>query len=104
MYIAMNRFKVRNGAEQAFENVWKSRDSTLSQMKGFRGFHLLRGPVNEAEGYTLFASHAVWESHEDFVFWTKSENFRAAHKNAGQNKTLYLGHPQFEGFSVVEGA
>ncbi|MGO4838382.1 antibiotic biosynthesis monooxygenase, partial [Rhizobiaceae sp. 2RAB30] len=27
-----------------------------------------------------------------------------AHKNAGQNKVLYLGHPQFEGFSVVEGA
>jgi heme-degrading monooxygenase HmoA len=104
MYIAMNRFKVQNGAEQAFEDVWKSRNSSLSQMKGFVDFHLLRGPFNEAEGYTLFASHAVWESYEDFVAWTKSENFRAAHKSAGQNKVLYIGHPQFEGFSVVEGA
>ncbi|BCH32168.1 antibiotic biosynthesis monooxygenase [Mesorhizobium sp. L-8-10] len=104
MYIAMNRFKVQNGSEQAFEDVWKNRDSTLSEMKGFREFHLLRGPVNEQEGYTLFASHAVWDSYEDFTAWTKSENFRAAHKNAGQNKVLYLGHPQFEGFSVVEGA
>lgn len=104
MYIAMNRFKVQNGSEQAFEDVWKNRDSTLSEMKGFREFHLLRGPVNEQEGYTLFASHAVWDSYEDFIAWTKSENFRAAHKNAGQNKVLYLGHPQFEGFSVVEGA
>ncbi|BCH24433.1 antibiotic biosynthesis monooxygenase family protein [Mesorhizobium sp. L-8-3] len=104
MYIAMNRFKVQNGSEQAFEDVWKNRDSTLSEMKGFREFHLLRGPVNEQEGYTLFASHAVWDSYEDFTTWTKSENFRAAHKNAGQNKVLYLGHPQFEGFSVVEGA
>lgn len=104
MYIAMNRFKVQTGSEQAFEDVWKNRDSTLSEMKGFREFHLLRGPVNEQEGYTLFASHAVWDSYEDFIAWTKSENFRAAHKNAGQNKVLYLGHPHFEGFSVVEGA
>jgi heme-degrading monooxygenase HmoA len=104
MYIAMNRFKVQNGSEEAFENIWKNRDSSLSEMAGFKQFHLLRGPVNEAEGYTLFASHTVWASHEDFVAWTKSENFRAAHKNAGNNKAVYIGHPQFEGFSVVEGA
>lgn len=104
MFIAMNRFKVRAGSEEPFEAVWKGRDSTLDQMKGFKTFHLLRGPFNEAEGYTLFASHTVWDSHEDFVAWTKSENFRAAHRNAGQNGPLYLGHPQFEGFSVVEGA
>ena len=104
MYIAMNRFKVQNGSESDFEEVWKSRDSTLDQMKGFREFLLLRGPVNEAEGYTLFASHTIWESYEDFVAWTKSQNFRDGHKNAGKGKTIYLGHPQFEGFSVVEGA
>ena len=104
MFIAMNRFKVRTGSEEAFEQVWKNRDSSLSEMKGFQQFHLLRGPVNEAEGYTLFASHTVWASHEDFVAWTKSQNFRDAHKNAGKGKTIYLGHPQFEGFSVVEGA
>ena len=104
MYIAMNRFKVKNGSEEDFENVWKGRDSTLHEMKGFREFHLLRGPVNEEEGYTLFASHTVWESHDDFVAWTKSQNFRDAHRNAGDRKPAYLGHPQFEGFSVVEGA
>ena len=107
MYIAMNRFKVARGSEEDFENVWKGRDSTLHEMKGFKEFHLLRGPVNEAEGYTLFASHTVWASHDDFVAWTKSENFRAAHRNAGNAggaKPTYLGHPQFEGFSVVEGA
>ncbi|AWC23578.1 heme-degrading monooxygenase IsdG [Aminobacter sp. MSH1] len=104
MYIAMNRFKVQNGSETAFEDVWKNRDSSLSEMKGFREFHLLRGPVNEAEDYTLYASHTVWASQDDFVAWTKSENFRAAHKNAGSSKASYVGHPQFEGFSVVEGA
>ena len=104
MYIAMNRFKVQKGSEETFENIWKNRDSSLSEMKGFKEFHLLRGPVSEDEGYTLFASHTVWASREDFVAWTKSENFRAAHRNAGDNKGVYIGHPQFEGFSVVEGA
>jgi heme-degrading monooxygenase HmoA len=104
MYIAMNRFKVGKGSEEDFEAVWKGRDSTLGEMKGFRSFHLLRGPENAEEGYTLFASHTVWESKDDFVAWTKSENFRAAHRNAGGSKPLYVGHPQFEGFSVVEGA
>ena len=104
MYIAMNRFKVRNGAEQQFEDVWKNRNSTLDEMKGFRSFNLLKGPVNEDEGYTLYASHTIWESHDDFVAWTKSQNFRDSHRNAGAGRQVtYLGHPQFEGFSVVEG-
>ena len=104
MYIAMNRFKVQKGSEEAFEAVWKGRDTTLHEMKGFREFHLLRGPVNEEAGYTLYSSHAVWESEEDFRNWTKSENFRNAHKNAGQSKVLYVGHPEFEGFTVIQGA
>lgn len=107
MFIAMNRFKVAKGAEDAFETVWKTRDSKLSEMNGFRDFHLLKGPANEDEGYTLYASHTVWATQDDFVAWTKSQNFRDAHKNAGNRGAAaptYLGHPQFEGFSVVEGA
>lgn len=104
MYIAMNRFKVKTGSEADFEQVWKGRESSLSEMDGFKSFHLLRGPHNEDEGYTLFASHTVWASQDDFLAWTRSQQFRDAHKNAGSNKPLYLGHPQFEGFSVIEGA
>lgn len=102
MFIAMNRFKVVKGHEDAFEEVWKGRDKRLGEMKGFVDFHLLRGP--EAEDHTLYASHTIWTSREDFELWTRSEQFRDAHKNAGQNKVHYLGHPQFEGFSAVDGA
>lgn len=104
MFIAMNRFKVKAGSEEEFETIWKNRDSKLSEMKGFQQFKLLRGPVNEEEGYTLFASHTIWESQDDFVAWTKSQTFRDSHKNAGTGPVTYMGHPQFEGFSVVEGA
>lgn len=99
MYIAMNRFKVTKGSETKFEDVWRNRDRRLTEVDGFVEFHLLRGP--EAEDHTLFASHTIWRSQDDFVNWTRSQHFRDAHANAGDNKGLYLGHPQFEGFDVV---
>ncbi|EFM55625.1 antibiotic biosynthesis monooxygenase [Brucella sp. BO3] len=103
MFIAMNRFKVCIGSETDFETVWKNRDSQISDVPGFESFHLLRGVTNEDEGYTLYASHTVWRSQEDFIGWTRSEQFRHAHRNAGENKPLYLGSPQFEGFTAILG-
>jgi heme-degrading monooxygenase HmoA len=100
MYIAMNRFQVIPGQEEAFENVWLSRDTHLQDVPGFVEFHLLRGPAQE--DHTLFSSHTVWRSREDFEAWTRSEAFRQAHRDAGGNKPLYLGHPNFEGFEVIQ--
>ena len=100
MYIAMNRFRVAKGSEKAFEQVWLPRDSLLDSVPGFMEFHLLKGP--EAEGHTLYASHTVWENRASFEAWTRSDSFRAAHSRAGDHKTLYLDHPQFEGFEVLQ--
>jgi heme-degrading monooxygenase HmoA len=99
MFIAMNRFRIAPGSEGVFEELWRSRDSQLEGVPGFREFHLLRGPSDEE--CTLFASHTVWESREAFEAWTKSESFVKAHANARAPKGTYLGHPQFEGFEVV---
>ncbi len=102
MFIAMNRFMVAKGAEQDFEHMWMSRDSQLQSVPGFVEFHLLRGP--EREDHVLYSSHVIWRSREAFEAWTRSEAFRAAHKDAGQERprSLYLGHPQFEGFEVIQ--
>jgi heme-degrading monooxygenase HmoA len=100
MFIAMNRFRVLRGSEADFETVWTSRDTHLRDVPGFVTFHLLRGP--EREDHTLFASHTIWASRSDFEAWTTSEAFRLAHRNAGGNKPLYQGHPEFEGFDVVQ--
>jgi heme-degrading monooxygenase HmoA len=100
MFIAMNRFKVIPDQAQAFETVWLSRDTHLDGVPGFVAFHLLRGPANE--DHTLYSSHTVWRSREDFEAWTRSEAFRAAHARAGGGKPMYLGHPQFEGFESLQ--
>src|SRR5882724_13562106 len=80
MFIAMNRFRVKRGSEDAFERVWLNRDSQLHKVPGFVEFHLLKGP--EAEDHTLYASHTIWADHSAFDAWTKSEAFRAAHAKA----------------------
>ncbi len=100
-YIAMNRFKIAEGREADFEDVWRSRESRLKELKGFREFRLLKGP--ERDGHTLYSSHVLWDSKADFEAWTKSEQFRTSHRNAGGNRSkgTILGHPEFEGFETI---
>jgi len=100
MYFAMNRFTVPLENADDFEAVWLGRDSHLREMEGFVEFHMLKGP--EDEGKRLYASHTVWESEEAFLAWTKSQQFRDAHANAGQTRKLHDGHPRFEGFAAIQ--
>ncbi|HEX3346953.1 MAG TPA: antibiotic biosynthesis monooxygenase [Acetobacteraceae bacterium] len=104
MFIAMNRFKVAPGSGAAFEHLWKSRETHLHEVPGFVEFHLLRGP--EKDDHVLYSSHTIWAHREAFEAWTRSEAFRAAHRDAGNvnrgDAPLYLGHPEFEGFEVIQ--
>ena len=99
MFIAMNRFRIKKGEEAAFERMWAERDSQLSTVPGFVEFNLLRGA--DGEDHTLYASHTVWQSPKHFEDWTQSEAFRKAHGQAGGGRDLYLGPPEFEGFTAV---
>ena len=100
MFIAMNRFKVVKGSEGDFEQLWLGRETHLGSVPGFVEFHLAKGPARD--DHTLYASHTVWASQGAFENWTRSEAFRMAHKGAGANGALYQGHPEFEGFEVIQ--
>ena len=101
MFVAMNRFRIVKEHTAEFEEMWRTRDSHLQQTPGFTSFTLLRGA--EKDDHILYASHSVWESQAAFEAWTRSESFRLAHAGAGGRRQLYLGHPEFEGFSAVSG-
>lgn len=100
MFIAMNRFKVALGSEREFEEHWLRRESHLEKMPGFVEFHLLRGP--EKEDHRLYSSHTLWTSRAAFEAWTRSDAFRESHARAGNARAAYLGHPEFEGFDVIQ--
>jgi heme-degrading monooxygenase HmoA len=101
MYLAMNRFTVRPENADAFEALWLGRDSHLKEMEGFVEFHMLKSKERE-DGTILYASHTVWESEAAFSAWTRSEQFRAAHANAGSTRKLHEGQPSFEGFTAIQ--
>lgn len=100
MYLTMNRFKVKLGQEDAFETLWKTRDSHLKEVEGFIAFHLMKG--ERKDGYRLYASHTAWESEDAFRAWTRSEAFRKAHAGAGGSGDLYEGAPELEIFDSVQ--
>ncbi|WP_425090257.1 antibiotic biosynthesis monooxygenase family protein [Tropicimonas sp. S265A] len=100
MYLTMNRFRVNADQTEAFEAVWKSRDSHLKTVDGFVSFHLMKG--EEADGVRLYASHTMWRDHAAFEAWTKSEAFRAAHKGAKSSADMYDGPPVLEVFESVQ--
>jgi heme-degrading monooxygenase HmoA len=102
MFIAMNRFKVIKESAQDFEAIWLNRESHLQTLPGFVEFHMLKGP--EREDHVLYASHTVWRTKADFEAWTRSDAFRASHarSNTSERKPTYLGHPEFEGFEVIQ--
>ena len=56
----------------------------------------------EAEGAN--ENVRIWGNYDDFLAWTKSDNFRKAHARAGNERTkpLTVGHPEFEGFHVIQ--
>lgn len=99
MFIAMNRFRIALGFEAGFEELWRQRDSYLSEVEGFVSFALLKGP--QREDHVLYASHTVWESQAAFEAWTRSEHFRRAHAQRSAPKGTYLGHPDLELFEAV---
>ena len=100
MYVAMNRFKVIKSRADAFENMWLTRQSNLHELPGFLSFHMLRGA--EAEDHVLYSSYTLWARKADFEHWTRSPQFRSSHANAEKREPMTLGHPQFEGFDVIQ--
>ena len=98
MYIAMNNFRVLPDHAAEFEEAWRNRESYLASVRGFREFHLLRGPVEE--GQRLYASHTVWDDEASFRAWTDSDAFRKAHAQ-GKVGNLLAGPPRFVGWEVV---
>ena len=75
MFVAMNKFNVKEGQGEKFEEIWRTRESRLASVEGFVRFALLRG---DAPGE--YISHSTWRDREAFVGWTQSENFAAGHR------------------------
>ena len=61
----MNRFLIKRGKEELFEEMWKSRETHLDKFPGFLKFNLLKGIIKD--DVTLYASHTEWVSKSNLI-------------------------------------
>ena len=80
----MNRFKVIEGKEEAFERRWSERESKLEGMDGFLTFLLLRRDALKAEDGYNYSTLTVWKNRESFDAWRASSANASAHSKAGR--------------------
>ena len=95
----MNHFTIDDTRRKEFEEVWLNRDRRLKEMKGFLSFKFLKGDANE--GKRIYCSHTTWETEEDFIAWTESEQFKQVHNNIKTPPGIILGPPSFGGYEVI---
>lgn len=92
-YVATNRFAVRKGKGAKFEARWANRKSRLSELQGFKYFHLMRrvtlnedgtqtydeGDKKDGTNLGNYVSFTIWEKKSDFSRWRKGDAFKEAH-------------------------
>ena len=92
MIVVTNRIPVAEGHEEDFEDRFSKRVHLVDQSPGFirnevhrprpmKFDHEQGGFVPDPEKEGFYEVKTWWRSFEDFVAWTRSEDFREAHKN-----------------------
>ena len=59
MYIAMNRFKIVDGLEKEFEDVWRNRETHLDKVPGFKNFNLIKGKKTTSIHYMPHIQYGI---------------------------------------------
>lgn len=88
VYVAMNRFKVFQGSEVAFEKRWSERESDLKECEGFQTFVLLRRDALNADDGFNYSTLTVWRDEACFNKWRDGAS-KKAHQKADQAKPLF---------------
>ncbi len=101
MYVAMNRFKVIPGKEDAFVDSWRQRESQLQKFEGFRSFALLRNDLPSDDGLLDYISQTIWDQRTDFENWHNSPEFHQAHAQGGSVEGILAGPPQVGLYNAV---
>ena len=108
-FVASNRFGIKPGFEQTFEEMWAQRDSSLADLPGFRNFALLRreGSADDDAGNN-YVSYTTWDDVQAFNNWRGSDNFKRSHNGSGrgEGESPYAKMPKvvtYKCFLVIDG-
>lgn len=98
MIVVMNRIPVNVEYAEAFEKRFAERISVVKDMEGFVSFYLLR-PHKADDPYV---ATTFWESHDHFVAWTQSSQFKEGHTGGDRlPPEAYRGKPKLEVMDIA---
>lgn len=108
MIVVSNRIPVVQGREEDFAERFRTRAGLVENHPGFVRMEILRPEPISLHGQQMGGSeyHVVltyWRSKEDFVAWTQSEDFRAAH-NRRSSEDIIAGPSVFELHEIIQTA
>ncbi len=108
MIVVSNRIPVATGHEMAFEQRFRGRAGLVDRHPGFLRLEILRPKPVKMHGHTMGGSAyyvvlTYWETEQDFVRWTESEDFRRAHSDRPP-KEMFAGPNVFEMHEVIQTA
>ena len=106
MIVVSNRIQVAKGHEEAFENRFQGRARLVENHPGFLRLEILRPASVEMHGRAMGESAyyvvlTYWETVEDFVRWTESEDFQTAHSQRPP-KEMFAGPNVFELHEIIQ--
>lgn len=98
MIVVMNRIPVNPDYHEAFEERFSDRAALVDGMDGFVSFRLLR-PQKPEDPYIVMT---FWETHDHFVAWTQSDEFKQGHSRSGRLPSdAFREHPKLEVMEVA---
>lgn len=106
MIVVSNRIPVAAGHEEAFEKRFEGRAGLVENHPGFIRLEILRPKAVQMHGTVMGGSDyyvvlTYWETEQDFVRWTQSQDFQTAHANRPP-KEMFAGPNVFEMHQVIQ--
>jgi len=102
MFIAMNRFQVRQGREADFEAQWRTRDTYIQGVEGFVAFALLKNePMPAGHGQGAPVAEGPAHGHDSHGHGHDAHGHGHAHEDAPAF-TEYVSHTTWRSKAAFE--
>ena len=98
MIVVTNRISVKPEFAQRVEDGFAKNAPRLPELKGFRGFRLLR-PTKDREPYVVFVT---WDTEDDHRAYMNSDLFKESHSNLADLADAFTGPPSLEIYEVAQ--
>lgn len=97
MFVAISRFTLAKGMNEAVDAAFRNRPHLVDQAPGFVRMSVMK-PVDRVHEYWLVT---YWQQESDFRAWHRSEAYHASHSGIPGGLKLLPGSTEISYFEVI---